>query len=598
MPYKKIMSPASKALYPLRVQETLVAVGDMVTARQAALVAEGADGRRIALKCGLDGRVIQVAPPGAVLDRRQMILLVESFENAAVSSGEESFAAEPVAEAAPDPAQEPEPAPERATEAPRKTASVPPDPEPEPASAGSAAGAGANRRAVMAGVATFAAGGGLLGLAGLSGAFDSSGTPSSYETSDVAPPPPETPPAPSAPARDYPAPEDTAWLRGTALENAYGINYDADNCVEFLGAGIDVHGEAVLVGKGRGKGFATRHKLGSGGFHDYTDYDVSMDYGFALARWRGEDVAYFGLTPTDDKKSTIWRSYEPATGDYRRLSANLPDMRILHATRTRDFAAYLVRIIDGGETSVMLYHFPSRGITMHRLKLPGDDEDTFRYRSYHCLSIVQRDSRNVMITAGGKLGSILGPGGSGFFRMMPVMVDENGSSRSSWPNEFVLKIDDMVPEGVSDGHGSVTVRAIAVSPDGAAKLLGADIWGMARQMQGDKFRTDVAISIETADGTQYRRTLVRSDENWRDGVRLVEAVALPGRRFALLLREAEGKDFSAVVLIDETGETISRSWQAETYVNSISVGGDGRLYAAGYRNHNGRRYPNFRRFKA
>lgn len=77
MAFKTVMTPAAKALYPLRVIETKVSAGDEVTADQPALIVETADGRRIALKCSQSGRVMNTIEAGTVIEDRQMFMTVE-----------------------------------------------------------------------------------------------------------------------------------------------------------------------------------------------------------------------------------------------------------------------------------------------------------------------------------------------------------------------------------------------------------------------------------------------------------------------------------------------------------------------------------------
>lgn len=81
MSLKTIMSSPHREFYPIRILDVYITLGDLVAADTPAMIAETAKGQRITITCTYAGRIINFLPAGTVLEKRQMLLLIEFFDD-------------------------------------------------------------------------------------------------------------------------------------------------------------------------------------------------------------------------------------------------------------------------------------------------------------------------------------------------------------------------------------------------------------------------------------------------------------------------------------------------------------------------------------
>lgn len=581
----------------------------MVTADQPAVIAVTGDGRRIAIKCGSDGRVIAVTASGTVMDSRQMTLVVEIFEEAppvdtvtASENVEENAQSEEAASAPAEPADRPVDAgPDEQVRRPRgvhranaETAARTATSATSPSRPDGASKMG-RRGVLIGGLATVAIAGGVVGLKVLS---SNDGGPS-YETDTVTDAEPAAPPAPRRP---FPAPEDTDWMSARTLETRATGRYSDEGAKEFLAIDIDKSGNAILVGRTSNKGFALSHRLGDGESGAKLDVDVDPAFGFAAYSDIQRHDTLVGFTPKSPREhSRLW-TYDRNDGGTSTVDGVLENARIIRYCRNRDFAVFLIEYIDGESTKsygAAVFSMDSNHVAL--LKLPSADRNFDNYRSYTHVSIFQGDLNKWFIVLSGKNENAFSNKSVGYTRTISLEKDSEGRPQTWLVDEQYLSPYVMMPEGVGSPQDSQPAyfhaTASAYAQDGRTNLLGGSIWNMIVQEVGNGFRQDVAVSIQTADGKEYRRMFVRSDERKDDGLVLADAVALSGGRFALLFREARGEPLAIVAVIDSTGKTLARSWYSNSFPTVIAVAPNGELYSAGYDIKNGDRVATYAAYK-
>lgn len=599
------MSPASKGLYPLTISEIKIAVGDMVTADQPAVIAVTSDGRRIAIKCGFDGRVIVVTPSGTVMNSRQMIMVVEDFEEAtpadtftspenadetARSEEADSGPSEPVdrpVDASPDDQvrrRRGASRPNAETAAPTATADTSP-------SRSDGAPEMGRRRVLVGGLAAAAVVGGVVGLK----AFSTNNAEPTSVADTVASAEPAAPPSPRRP---FPAPEDTDWMSAPTLETRAAGTYSDEGAKEFLGIDIDKNGNAILVGRTSYKGFVLSHRLGDGESGARVDVDTDPVFGFAAYSDIQHHNTLVGFTPKSPQEHSLLSTYDRNEGGTGKVEGVLEDARIIRYCRNRDFAVFLIEYIDGESSNsygVAIFSLDSNHVGL--VKLRSVDRNFNNYRSYTHVSIFQRDLNKWFIVLSGKNKNVVSNRSVGYKLSISLEKKSDGSPSTWLANDEYLSPYVMMPEGIGSPQDSQPAyfhaTASAYAQDGLTNLIGGSIWNMIVQEVGNGFRQDVAISIQTADGNEYRRMFVRSDDRQDDGLVLADAVALSGGRFALLLREAKGEPLAIVAVIDSTGKTLARSWYSNSFPTVIAVAPNGELYSAGYDIRNGDRIASY-----
>ena len=134
------------------------------------------------------------------------------------------------------------------------------------------------------------------------------------------------------------------------------------------------------------------------------------------------------------------------------------------------------------------------------------------------------------------------------------------------------------------------MTATAVDTYRKSFAMGGVVWGMGNQKNEDGSSRVDAYLVWTADGkTDLRRMFVRNDSNWKEGLVIRDLEFYGNGQLAVLLRENEGKPYSAVVFFDRSGNLKNRYSYSNAIVNDIDSYGD-TLYGRCFATDKGRRY--------
>ncbi len=632
MSFKTIMSPAREELYPLRILEVRVALGDFVEADTLALEAETATGKRIAITCAQSGRVINLQPAGTVLEKRQMLLLIETFDDATQAEASYSDAA-PNTEAsqASGAAQAAAYASARGRQervhAAGKTATrettandTPPTPEEEPAVAGpgeykgSANPAGGGRLGkVMLGVV------GVIGMACVgfyaltyTDAFDpaqSASGPQVVADTNVSP---------------------TEWMTAPALTRVDTFTYDAKDGAIFYSVDIDSDGTALLAGISNLHPIVCAFKFGAGDPSCSAKFELPVtpyrgpatnfygedmsDYhkptypigGFIAGDVFGDGDALVAFDPPGSDDPTVFYRYNPASAQLERFNEDAT-IRVSAFDRSNRHAALLgLEVGESDLQTVMVFDHAGRWSSLHFKREwtdKGEDGSSKSHEEYYSnLALIEEGENAPRIEALGHTSDGSVPGyDSGIVTHIPVKDDDKGAHVVTSLASQLLPARTPPPEGKSLFSISlnvlldVTARAYNPATGATATAvamatpLGLDDKTQPTGITLDdgpdvtyRQRYDVQFDIKTVSGKRYIHTLVRNDDFPGAGLQVTRILPLPDGRFVLLLREYRGYPFSGILIVDATGTTLRQKWSSgELYIQDIALADNGDLYAAG-----------------
>ena len=639
MSFKTIMSPAREELYPLRILEVRVAVGDFVEADTLALEAETATGKRIAITCAQSGRVINLQPAGTVLEKRQMLLLIETFDDATQTEASYSDAAPNTEASQTSEAAQASGAAQAAAyasargrqervHATRKTAAkettandTPPPPEEEPAVAGpgeykgSATPAGGSRLGkVMLGVA------GAIGMACVgfyaltyTDAFDpaqgsASGPQVVFDTGV----------------------DPTAWMTAPALSDADTFTYDAKDGAFFYSVDIDSDGTALLAGISNLKPIVCSFKFGAG------DPSCSAKFGLPVTPYNGPATNFFGEDMSDYHKPThpiagfiagdvfgdgdalvafdppgsddptVFYRYNPASAQLERFNEDAT-IRVSAFDRSNRHAALIGEEVGASDLmTVMVFDHAGRWSSLHFKREwtdKGEDGSSKSHEEYYSnVALIEEGENAPRIEALGHTSDVSVPGyDGGIITHIPVKDDDKGAHVVTSLTSQFLPARTKPPEGKSlfsissnillyvtaraynPATGATATAVAMATPQGLdEKILPTGITTDDGPNVSFEQRYDVQFDIRTASGKKYVHTLVRNDDFPGAGLQVTQILPLPDGRFVLLLRECGGYPFSGILIVDATGTTLRQKWSSgELYIQDIALADNGDLYAAG-----------------
>ena len=648
MAFKTIMSPAVAAHYPLRIKELFVAAGDMVQPDTRALLAETAQGRKIAIKCGHEGRVIQAPTQDAILHERRMVLVIETFEEEAASSKEGDGLEEAQEEAQREKARKAQ-AEKDAQEAhqaayaqasgqkedirPAQTeasrgdeAETPAENEkPESASSESQAESSQGKKqpssaedtikehapdsannALSGKKTALVAAGFLILLLGGAVAMQFLDAPSRpYQSSSSTRPakPAKTKPK-ILPSRPYPSAEDKDWHKVPNIKSAHfsilaGEGGNAKN-IEFLSLDA-VANKVLLVGKADNRTIMTSYRFEEeSSFHNVRYVGVNPEKAFIVADFSQKGYSSVFISPENSKQGVQTYLYREKKGKPKSISAFKAGSSLLYADQDGGLIALL---IEHGETSRKQVFIVNKEGKANFYSLPvgvpGDVLSDHYYYSHLALDTHSKDGIiNGTAIVTGHVSAFFNPA-TAFTYGLRLRASSRKVDFEPGNGQKVLA-KEALPKGVFQKYGSYDDKeakylggfkftASAANNYGQSVALGGYVHGMGNQRDKEgSYRADAYLTWYLANGTEIKRMFVREDSKWRDGLVVRDLEFLDNGRLAVLLREYEGDPYSAVVFFSKNGKPEKRYNYRNAIVNDIDSY-RGALYGAGFHYDKGKR---------
>nr|WP_321455478.1 hypothetical protein [uncultured Cohaesibacter sp.] len=633
MAFKTIMSPAVDAHYPLRIIDVFVKPGDAVNEDTKALLAETGAGRKIAIKCGYDGRIIQVPSADSILPSRQMLLIVETFdeeknsnqapEGAVSSSDLEQKEREEQLEKAQAASQAAYAQARGQKETVGSDASVSDDISEAQVADGvvqdNAAGAGAeeshhlapentaSRGATGKRLALVAAGvvvvvGGLVfsslntekgfnsAAQRLAAASKVTSTKAANSSQAVQKPKPVV-------TRPYPAAQDTDWAQLPKMKVSDSVYYSKAKNAEFMA--MDFGSSAgsprvYLAGRAGNQGMVTSYDFSSGkGFRNVRYVGSKPENAYILSNFLKSDWSTVFFSLKDKTKSVATYAYPHRKGSPKKIDFFKSGNKILHADRDGDLAALLVQNTDSLLESVVVLN--NKGKTK-QYNLP-DAYETSVTSIFHSYKHIALDTQS---KDGVTRGSVIVAGSTSFFigtadgYSFGVDLEAN-SSGVTFKNGRGrgLIAAEMLPKGVFQKYGSAkdknsfqlrgfNLTASEIDRYSKSAALGGFVHGMGHQRNADgTYRADAYLSWGLPNGKFLNRMFVRTDSAMAGGFVVRDMEFLRDGSLAVLLREFKDSAFSALILIDKNGQLKGRFNHSNVFLNDIESY-RGTLYGVGY----------------
>ncbi|WP_319567463.1 hypothetical protein [Cohaesibacter marisflavi] len=655
MAFKTIMSPAVAAHYPLCVKEVFVAPGELVKPDTRALLAETAEGRRIAIKCGHEGRVIQAPLADAILDERKMLLVIETFADEPASAPEDDGPAGKAEAEEQERAQQEQARKERAAreaqqahqaayaqasgqkesirpaqtepsaaqEAETATASAssdgPPDEQPQEPSEGAQPlhGAGDGTKEEEAGKASNAPSGKKIALVAagfvvvlLGGAVamqfleekptSPSRTPSASTVSTKSAPVPAStkPTAPKPlPTRPYPAEQDRDWKKIPNINSQNFVRYVSKNSkardIEFLS--LDAGRRRVqLVGRADKRSIVTSYSFsGNGPFRNVRYLNTDPEKAFIFADYPQRDVSTVLISPKNKKSEVSAYHYFGNRKPDKKTGAFKKGYSLEYAVKDGGLMALLLQNTESYSQNMLVSNEKGKTEAYRIWSDPYDLSNYSDYGSHIALDVHSKDGiKQGTALVSGSRSTLFAPS-NGYLNGIRIKA-QSSSVTLEGTKAQIFKPQDILPKGVFQKYtslgGGIRMTAAAVDTYRKSFAMGGVVWGMGNQKNEDGSSRVDAYLVWTADGkTDLRRMFVRNDSNWKEGLVIRDLEFYGNGQLAVLLRENEGKPYSAVVFFDRSGNLKNRYSYSNAIVNDIDSYGD-TLYGAGFATDKGRRY--------
>ncbi|SFJ19660.1 hypothetical protein [Celeribacter neptunius] len=630
MAFKTIMSPKSAALYPIRIKDCLITTGQEVKAEDRVLIAETAQGKRIGIKAGETGRVIQAPPKDAILDRRQMILVIETFEPAEAGSAtpetdtgtrtetprprEQEVRREPQQETQREPGQKPERDPERDPEpapsaqaSPRRPAAKsakrtkraktePPRANAASSSATSKARPNPDRKKITFGRVLGSYGYYVLPIVaiiviqaafpGFLDKFFDSGSVSSTPQSGSGTNAGGT--TSSLPVVSFPRPQDYAWMDAPEMESLTRMS--RDGATRFFDIDIAPDGSVLIVGARYGDGYAfsfdSSHTIQgeysssgpvSDGFALYDLFDASRSTLFAFSNGARDSSRIY--TATDDLEDVTRTS---RIGDLR-----LENFRILSADRAGNFGMLWGEYLDRDPDSSPPIDLPF----IVALSAVGDATQTQSNGGAGRWTINTAElpeGYGPTVSAGYSDAAFWGDPPAAKFITRTVGYKDGDFSIDTM-DTIDLDLADLMPAGTFSGwRGTVDGKdvgrfeAVALEYDsgGDYSLYAGQFSGTRGQPLPEHF--DVFLDVGKPDAPSTRLVLARNDSRASDGLEVRDVMALPQGGFAVLMREETGTPYTAVVTLSREGAVRSQYVRRDHGLERMAIGPNGNLHLVGW----------------
>ncbi|WP_321345388.1 hypothetical protein [Breoghania sp.] len=634
MALKTIMSPAKDELYPLRISDVRVAQGEIVAADTVALVAETARGQRIAIKCAQAGRVTHRPSQGALFEKREMLLVIETFADAASKAAPDSDTAHhSQSEQATETAQATAYANARGQQERIRRETATPETAPTPeeptvaAPGKEAKAAGPDRKGrvgklMFGGAIVIGVFAGLYALTYTDAFGPAAMTPGSRTRADVTSPP-------------------TGWMNAPAIPSPDTFTYKAPKGARFFGIDVDSRGNTLLVGRIASKAILCAFTFDVGktdcsasfrlplksedtetsddGFGAHRDaphfnslakaYEAILgknsadanttypDHGFVIQDAFANGDALAGFTPApSDQPSTFYR-YSPADKRMTRLDDLAIEARYVAVGRSGRYVAMLGQQIWKKRQALLLLDHDGNSDTVHIEQkwtpAGGNEILESRLRTFTQISVAEDGNTSPRIDLGGETDDNWG---GLIFTRIPFEGSGDGLQIITKVKTRTTNAKRLLPEKDSDRYvynrfeltASAHNPATGVTASAAAmvaKLAGPQKYRINSdgKTRTTDMRGDVLLLIETADGEMHRRTLVRGGEFPGAGLKVTRITPLPDGRFALLLREVSGgHPLSAILIVDSAGAPLRQiRASGNLRLEDLALSDNGNLYAVG-----------------
>ncbi|WP_319412033.1 hypothetical protein [uncultured Cohaesibacter sp.] len=647
MAFKTIMSPAIDAHYPLRVIEIYVSTGELVKPDSRAVLAETAEGRRIAIKCAHEGRVLQIPSQGAILNERQMLLVIETFgDDAATDLSNGQKAREAAAAAAQDAAQREEAErqaqqshqaayaqaqgqresirPTKETSEAEKKDGTTENPDAvgetetttkasaeaqEPAQAApDEAGktpSGRKRLLIAASFLGLLAGAAVImqliepapNSAGLTRQTAANATAKQQPAKSV-------PQSPSLPTRPYPADQDRDWRKVANRDAEHFITFSGNGSnaqnIEFLS--LDASANQVhLIGRADSQTIMTNIRFGPNSkFRNVQYIGVNPKKAFIFANLPKSEWSTILIAPQDEKEKVGTYHYPESKGKPQSRSVFKEGRRLIYADRDGTLIALLMQDIDSGREGIFFINDKGKSAVYD---LP-DGNPEFLTSDFHAYAHVDLDGQ----TKDGLTQATALVAGSAANVFFPAQGYSYGISAGATSEKIDIRRGDghkldvttVLPKGVFQKFGSakdtahrpldgLLLTASAINAYDRTAAMGGYVHGMGNQRHEDgNYRADAYLSWQLGNGGEMVRMFVRSDNDWRNGLVVKDLEFFADGQLAVLLREYQGLPYSALVIFDRNGRATSRYDYRSIVMHDIDSY-QGTLYAAGYQIRDGRR---------
>ncbi|MBW6416791.1 hypothetical protein [Celeribacter sp. PS-C1] len=601
MAIKTVMSPNAAQLYPIRVKEVLTTIGAMVEAETRVLVAETATGKRIGIKAGETGRVIQIPPVDTILERRQMLLVIETFEDAkatasaagaasgadaASGSKADEGAAKPKAKAnpKPKPQQQAEPQTEPETKQKRKRKKTAPATDAAPQTTSKTNGWTMKDRFLALSMIGMIATGAYVWIAD----FDPRG-------------------------RNFPASSDLAWLNTPERRAETAITFTPFEGVRFTSLDTTGHGNVFFAGiDDENHGFVTRFDTTANSYSTPARTETTVKSAHVLMDAMGSGVSYAAFAAVEEMGLFPYVYYVNKDGEMKdRVDIN-EDRFILATARSGAAVAWLASgemtyFGTTEEKEVVMFD----GISGYWSGYTFDDTPEGQpRRELSTLSLRLDPDWSLTMMAGGMQdggGTITDPV-SHWVKETYDRADGGYDYREGWTEwrDALSLMDDASAEDYDQAdrekRGMIT-SAFALGEDDT-HLVAGSLAGLKGQRQTDGSYSGDAFYTWTrgrADDSQQReRTvfLARDDIDASDGAQVTEAVLTTGDRFALLIRNwGNSSRYSAIAFVDSEGLPYAHVTFDGVEISDIVFADDEKLHVAGTkRNTSGALYPVYYNF--
>ncbi|WP_321448279.1 hypothetical protein [uncultured Cohaesibacter sp.] len=399
------------------------------------------------------------------------------------------------------------------------------------------------------------------------------------------------------PARSYPAEQDRDWKKVPNIKPQYSVRYAGKNSssrdIEFLS--LDAGNRRVqLVGRADRRSIVTSYpSRGRGTFRNVRYLNTDPEKAFIFADYPQRDVSTVLISPKNEKSAVSAYHYFAKRKPDKKTGVFKKGYSLEYAVKDGGLMALLLQNTESYSQNMLVSNEKGKTEAYRIWSDPYDLSNYSDYGSHIALDVHSKDGiKQGTVLVSGSRSTLFAPSQS---YLNGIRVKAQSSSLSlEGTKAQIFKPQDILPKGVFQKYtslgGGIRMTAAAVNSYRKSLAMGGKVWGMGNQKNKDGSSRADAYLIWTVDGkTDLRRMFVRNDSNWHEGVTIRDLEFYGNGQLAVLLRENEGKPYSAVVFFDQFGNLKNRYSYSNAIVNDIDSYGN-TLYGAGFTTDKGRQY--------
>ena len=363
-----------------------------------------------------------------------------------------------------------------------------------------------------------------------------------------------------------PAEQDRDWKKVPNIKPQYSVRYAGKNSssrdIEFLS--LDAGNRRVqLVGRADRRSIVTSYpSRGRGTFRNVRYLNTDPEKAFIFADYPQRDVSTVLISPKNEKSAVSAYHYFAKRKPDKKTGVFKKGYSLEYAVKDGGLMALLLQNTESYSQNMLVSNEKGKTEAYRIWSDPYDLSNYSDYGSHIALDVHSKDGiKQGTVLVSGSRSTLFAPSQS---YLNGIRVKAQSSSLSlEGTKAQIFKPQDILPKGVFQKYtslgGGIRMTAAAVNSYRKSLAMGGKVWGMGNQKNKDGSSRADAYLIWTIDGkTDLRRMFVRNDSNWHEGVTIRDLEFYGNGQLAVLLRENEGKPYSAVVFFDQFGNLKNR----------------------------------------